>query len=98
MTDILDIQGTIQCQFENPVDLGNGDFEFSKMECIQELLADSKMITLISDTGTTSQFYLTKDFSYGEIFLVFFLTIFTLFFIFSFILKFVNKEKVSFRG
>lgn len=70
-------------------------WNFSEISC--NSTTTNEMIEFISDNNSSS-FYLTKDFSYGEIFLLFFLTIFTLFFIFGFILKFINKEKVSFRG
>jgi len=100
------------CEFSNPlqvwqesensltlISIDNENFiwdkvwNFSETNCI----TTNEMTEFISDNNSSS-FYLTKDFSYGEIFLLFFLTIFTLFFIFGFILKFINKEKVSFRG
>jgi hypothetical protein len=45
----------------------------------------------------TSTFLLKQEISYGDIFIIFFLTIFTLMFIADFIYRFIYKIKVNFR-
>lgn len=65
------------CEFSNPVNLGTEelpDWEYSEMLC-----DDPAVYELIVNETTEAEFYLEKTFSYGDFFLMFFLTIFVLF-------------------
>jgi len=76
----------IDCEFNDPIDLnGPGetpDFEYSKMSC--QATSTDPTLALIKNTETGSEFYLSKTLNYGDLFLIFFLTIFLVFGIWKF--------------
>lgn len=67
----------MNCYFTNPVDLGEGDFEYSQIECetpeIYELIQN--------ENYSDREFYIQKTLTYGEAILIWFLTIFFVFLI-----------------
>ena len=89
----------LYCEFNEPKTWENLpptsklDFwNYSEIKCYSEI---SEIIS--NPANTTSTFYLNKTFSYGDFFIIFFLSVFTLFFLFNFIIKFIYKLKVSWR-
>lgn len=62
---------TTICKFSVPVDLGNGDWEYSEIAC--------GLYEYIENTTTSASFYLEKSFTYGDFFTMGFLTLFVLF-------------------
>lgn len=79
-----------ECIFSEPVNLGTEevpDFEYSEMLC-----DDPAIFELIENETTEAEFYLDKSFSYGDFFLMFFLTMVILFGIVKVVWnKFVKK-------
>jgi hypothetical protein len=79
----------MNCEFTNPVDLGNGDFEYSKMNCD---LGD--LFTLVkNETYPERFFYVQNTINYGEAIIIWFLTIFSIFFITKIIFNFFWSKK-----
>lgn len=71
------IKSSTWCQYSVPVNLGTEelpDFEYSEMVCDTPEIHE-----FIENETTEASFYLEKTFSYGDFFVMFFLTIFTLF-------------------
>lgn len=62
------------CELSVPVDLGGGDMEYSVVEC-----GNTGLYEYIENTTTSASFYLEKSFTYGDFFLMGFLTLFALF-------------------
>lgn len=70
------VKGSTWCVFSSPVNLGTTelpDWEYSEMLC-----DDPNIYELIENATTEAEFYLEKTFSYGDFFVMFFLTIFVL--------------------
>ena len=65
----------IDCQFLEPIDLGEGDFEYSQMNC------SSTYLELIQNSNTGAEFFISKTATYGDVILFWFLTLFLIFFI-----------------
>jgi len=66
----------LECEFNSPENLGTEvkpDFEFSEIIC-----ETSDFYELIENQTTTASFYLDKTFSYGDFFIMGFLTLFCL--------------------
>jgi len=81
----------INCQFNTPVDLGDGDWEYSQMEC------DPVILQLVGNETTEAEFYLQKTINYGDILIIGFLMIFLAFGILKFITDFLIPKLVNFR-
>jgi len=79
------------CDFDEPVNLGTEllpDWEYSSWDC-----SLPETFEYILNTETEAQFYLSRTFSYGDFFLVFFLMVFTLFGIGKIIFdKFISRK------
>lgn len=54
----------MECQFSNPVDLGEGDFEYSTLTC-----PENPRFELIQNASTSAEFYIEKKVDYGDIFI-----------------------------
>lgn len=64
------------CEYQTPINLGSEakpDFEYSEITCDY-----SQLYEYVSNETTTASFYLEKSFTYGDFFIMFFLTIFGL--------------------
>ena len=64
------------CQLSNPVNLSpsNEDWEYSQIECDY-----TELLEVVENTTTSASFILQKSFTYGDFFIMGFLTIFILF-------------------
>jgi hypothetical protein len=60
----------LDCEFSVPIELGEGDFEFSQVHCTSTLYEQ------ISNATTGAEFYIDKTISYGDAVLFWFFTIF----------------------
>lgn len=83
----------IECQFSAPLDLGEGDFEYSEMNC--NATSNPQQWELIENA--TTSFYLTKTINYGEILIITFLMLFLIFGISKFLVNFIIPKKISFK-
>lgn len=61
------------CQFSNPVDLGEGDFEYSTFIC-----DNPDLYSLVENSTTGASFYVQKTLSYGDSLILWFLSIFAI--------------------
>lgn len=62
------------CELSTPVDLGNGDWEYSKIDCDYTGLYE-----YVENTTTSASFYLEKSFTYGDFFVMGAIALFVLF-------------------
>lgn len=65
------------CEFNNPINLGTEelpDWEYSEMLCDVPNIYE-----LVENETTEASFFLEKTFTYGDFFVMFFLTVFVLF-------------------
>lgn len=77
----------MNCNFANPVDLGEGDFEYSLIVC------ESDIYELITNAEYPDRkFYVQKTLTYGEAILIWFLTIFAVFLVAKTIFNFFWKK------
>jgi len=79
----------IICEFNEPINLGQDgapDWEYSEIKCENELYE------FVENQTTTSSFYLKKSFTYGDFFVMGFLTIFFLILITKIIWQTFIKE------
>ncbi len=75
-----------------PPTASNQNFQYETVYCeVQDLTVEE----IATDT---TGFYLNKTISYGDFWLIFFLTFFSLFMMFSWIWRFVFREKFNFRN
>ncbi len=77
----------MECQFSNPVDLGEGDFEYSILTC-----PENPRFELIQNASTSAEFYIEKKVDYGDIFIFIFLSILGIFLICKAIWSFLWKK------
>jgi hypothetical protein len=84
------------CDFTNPLTFdgspattGTDFWNYASATC------QEAQIEQISNASNT--FYLRKEVSYGDLFVMFFLTVFIMFFVFDFLYRFIYKIKVNFR-
>lgn len=73
----------MNCQFLEPVNLGteeSPDWEFSIVEC-EEATSTETYKLIVNSEYPERQFFIDKSFSYGDILVVWFLTIFLIFLI-----------------
>lgn len=78
----------MNCIFSEPVDLGEGDFEYSEVDC--EVGDIYELIT--NETYGDRKFYVQKTLTYGEAILIWFLTIFAVFLVARTIFNFFWKK------
>jgi hypothetical protein len=83
--------GKINCQFNTPIDLGDGDYEYSQLEC------DPVILQLVQNEETEAEFYLQKTIDYGDILLISILSIFLIFGMLKFLTDFLIPKLVNFR-
>jgi len=78
----------LNCQFTDPVNLGIEieDWEFSKMEC------DFDTLKFIKSDSTDSDFFLSKTINYGDVLVIFFLSIFLIFMIVKTLWNFIFSK------
>lgn len=85
------IKGSTRCVLSVPVNLGTEelpDFEYSEFLC-----DDPEIYEYIENQTTEASFYLNTTFSYGDVFIIFFLMVFTLWKIVEiFWSKFIKKQ------
>lgn len=62
------------CILSVPVDLENGDWEYSQIDCDY-----SGLYEYVENQTTTANFYLEKSFTYGDFFVMGFIALFILF-------------------
>lgn len=62
------------CILSVPVDLENGDWEYSQIDCDYTGLYE-----YVENPTTSASFYLEKSFTYGDFFVMGFITLFILF-------------------
>ncbi len=73
----------MNCEFTDPLDLGGGDWEFSKATCLPETLE------LVESVSTEAEFYLDKRINYGDFLIIIFFSLFAIFIICKEIGKFI---------
>ena len=81
----------MNCEFSDPIEIGEMDFEYSKMSCTPVLTE------LIQNGETGAEFYVRKEVSYGDILLLTFLTLFLIFGVVKFLTDFLIPRLVNFK-
>lgn len=81
----------MKCEFSNPVDLGGGDFEFSELICNADY---ETLISSSTEATSTADFVIKKEYSYGDISLLFLIGFLGLIFIFYILKRIFTHENV----
>ena len=78
----------MNCQFTNPINIGveSEDWEYSEMAC------DFETLQVIENTTPDREFYLSKTINYGDVLVIFFLSIFLIFMIVKTLWNFIFSK------
>jgi len=64
----------MNCEFSDPIDLGSGDFEYSKFSCV--FTEGENPISLIQSGSSEGHFYINPSITYGDTIIFVFLSLF----------------------